>query len=310
MRSSLLFFLFLALLSACAPQSESSNDNTEPETLKIVCTTGMLADVVQDVVKEHGEVVTLMGPGVDPHLYKASQGDVQQLQAADLIIYNGLHLEAKLGEILDKMAQRPDKKVLAAAEAIDANGLIEAEMDGGTHDPHVWMDVKLWSQTVDPIAKAVVELLPSKAEAVQANANNKRSLLEEIDRKVRTELQTIPETQRVMITAHDAFSYFGRAYEVEVMGLQGISTISEAGLKDVTNMVDMIIERNIKSVFVETTVADRTLQSVIAGCEEKGHSVSMGGTLYSDAMGAEGTPAGTYEGMVMHNVNALVQALK
>ena len=310
MRHSILFALFLALLSSCAPQGEPTQNTTEPEKISIVCTTGMLADLAKDVAGDFAEVTSLMGPGVDPHLYKASQGDLKQLQSADLIIYNGLHLEAKLGTILEKMAERPDKKVVAAAEAIDASQLIESDEEGEAYDPHVWMDVALWKETIDPMAQAIIELMPSKKGAIEANANYKRSLLEELDRKVRNELNTIPDEKRIMITAHDAFSYFGRAYAVEVMGLQGVSTLSEAGLKDVTRMVDLIIERDIRAIFVETIVSDRSMQSVIAGCKEKGHEVSLESALFSDAMGAENTPEGTYEGMVLHNVNLLVQALK
>lgn len=306
MRKIIFTLLAVATLFACKPDPKAQDDGT----FKIAATTGMLGDVAKSIVGEHAEVVSLMGPGVDPHLYKATQGDLKLLKEADLVIYNGLHLEGKMGEVLEKLSNFPNKVVVAAAEGINHDKLIWSDQKNNVHDPHVWFDVALWSQTVDPILKAIQKADPSHAEEYNANAEAKKNELAALDKWVKEQIQTIPEEERILITAHDAFAYFGRAYGIEVKGLQGISTLSEAGIKDVTTLVDEIVDGKIKAVFVESSVPRKSLEAVVEGAKNQGHDVAIGGTLFSDAMGEEGTPEGTYKGMVEHNIKTIVAALK
>jgi len=297
---------FLLLFFAGCKQEAAKDDGV----FKIVATTGMLGDVAEAIVGEYAEVESLMGPGVDPHLYKATQGDLKLLKEADLIIYNGLHLEGKMGEVLEKLANFPNKKVIAAAEVIDEGKLIMADEKNEILDPHVWFDVALWSETVDPIKRAVIAFDPAHEQTYGENAAGKVAELTSLDTWVRERLAEIPNDQRKLITAHDAFAYFGRAYNIEVTGLQGISTLSEAGIKDVTQLVDEIVNEKIKAVFVESSVPRKSLEAVVEGARNQDHEVVIGGTLYSDAMGEKNTPEGNYKGMVEHNITTIVEALK
>ncbi len=274
--------------------------------IRVVCTVGMVADVALNVGGEHVAVTSLMGEGVDPHLYKASPADVSQLNRADIILYSGLHLEGKLAELLERMGRR--KPTLGIAEHIASDQILSDEH--GAHDPHVWFDVSLWSQAADAAAKALAEFDPKHAETYQANAAKYRERLAKLHQYAKDHLATVPKEQRVLVTAHDAFRYFGRAYGVEVRGIQGISTDSEAGVRQVKELVDFLVEGKIKAVFVETSVSDQNIRSLLEGCAARGHQVVIGGELFSDAMGKSGTPEGTYEGMVKHNVDIIVAALK
>lgn len=300
----ILFALSLAMLSCSAP---GSGENQSAGVDKIVCTTGMIADAVQHVVGEQAEVEALMGPGVDPHLYKATQGDLRRLNSADVIFYNGLHLEGKMGEVLEKLGRL--KPVIPVGEIIPESELINTTGYAGAYDPHLWFDVALWSEVVAYIGEKMQELDPEHAAEYRENARRYQQKLLTLDKHIADQIATIPKPQRVMITAHDAFEYFGRAYGIEVRGLQGISTLSEYGLKDVTDLVNFIVEREIRAVFVESSVPRKALEAVIEGCAGKGHEVKIGGTLFSDAMGAAGTPEGTYTGMVKHNVRTIVESL-
>ncbi len=301
----LLVLSLILCLGACGETAERESD---PGRLKVICTTGMIGDAVRNLVDENVEVLTLMGPGVDPHLYKATQGDLRKLSEADLILYNGLHLEGKMGEILEKLARR--KPVVAVAEGVDETALINATDFADAVDPHIWFDVELWAQAVDFMSEELARLDPGHAADYQSRASAYLAELDSLDQAVEAQLASIPSAQRVLITAHDAFTYFGLAYEVEVRGLQGISTLSEYGLRDISDLVRFITERNIKAVFVESSVPSKSLEAVVEGCARQGHEVKIGGTLYSDAMGAEGSPEGTYIGMVHHNVQSMVQALR
>jgi manganese/zinc/iron transport system substrate-binding protein len=277
-----------------------------PYPIEVVCTTGMVADLVRNVGGEHVRVTALMGPGVDPHLYKSSPGDVGHLNRADMICYSGLHLEGKLSELLERMSHK--KPTLAAAERIAAEKLLTDEH--GARDPHVWFDVSLWSEAAGAVADALTTYDPDHAADYQAACVKYQSRLAELHQWVKEELATVPTDKRVIVTAHDAFRYFGKAYNVEVRGIQGISTDSEAGIREVTQLVDFLVERKIKAVFVETSLADQNVKSLLEGCAARGHTVTIGGTLFSDAMGGDGTPEGTYVGMVEHNVKTIVGALK
>jgi len=275
---------------------------------RVVTTIGMIADMATRVAGPHARVEALMGAGVDPHLYKASESDVRRLAEADLILYNGLHLEGKMGDILVKMAR--ERAVVPVAEAIPEAELREPPEFAGHYDPHVWFDVSLWRRTIDVVERELVTLDPPHAEDFKRNAARLRTELQELDEWVGEEIATIPVERRVLVTAHDAFGYFGRRYNIEVHGLQGISTATEAGLKDVDALVELIVSRKVKAIFVETSVPKKSIEAVQAACKDRGHDVAIGGLLYSDAMGAAGTPDGTYIGMVRHNVKTIVEALR
>jgi manganese/zinc/iron transport system substrate-binding protein len=296
--------LLLLLLFACENQTDNKNNNR----LNIVCTTGMLGDAVENIVKENAEVISLMGPGVDPHLYKATQGDLSLLSKADIIVYNGLHLEGKMGEIFEKLKNR--KRIIVAAEAIDKTRLINNTNFLGAYDPHLWFDVSLWADVVGYIGKELAASEDSLADVFIENSRTYQRQLLQLNQEVKEALAQIDSSKRVLITAHDAFAYFGRAYQIEVRGLQGISTVSEYGLKDVSDLVNFICQRKIQAVFVESSVSDRSLKAVVEGCEAKGHSISIGGTLFSDAMGEKESPEGKYIGMVKYNVQSIVKGLK
>jgi manganese/zinc/iron transport system substrate-binding protein len=296
--------LFLSILFTFCKSPSTENDGK----LKIVTTTGMIYDAVVHVAGDKANVVALMGPGVDPHLYKATQGDLKKLTSADIIFYNGLHLEGKLGEVLEKLSRT--KTVIAISADIPDSLLREVPGFQGTHDPHIWFDVSLWKEAVKKIRDALIDYDDSSTIVFSDSAEKYLAQLDSLHLAVRTRVLEIPKEQRVMITAHDAFGYFGDAYSIEVRGLQGISTVSEFGLRDVTNLVDYIIERKIKAIFVETSVSERSIKAVVQGCQQKGWQVKIGGSLYSDAMGTAGTKEGTYIGMVDANVTTIINALK
>ncbi len=277
-----------------------------PYPIEVVCTTGMVADLVRNVGGEHVRVTTLMGAGVDPHLYKSSPADVGHLNRADMICYSGLHLEGKLTELLER--KRHKKPTVAVAEGISPDKLLTDEH--GVRDPHAWFDVSLWSEAAGAVRQALEQYDPPHADHYRTACDEYQSRLAALHAEANSDLATIPDGHRVLVTAHDAFRYFGKAYGVEVRGIQGISTDSEAGVREVKSLVDFLVERKIKAVFVETSVADQNIKSLLEGCAARGHEVTIGGTLYSDAMGDEGTPEGTYEGMVTHNVKTIVNALK
>jgi manganese/zinc/iron transport system substrate-binding protein len=303
------FLLVVAVLfivmSACSTRERAESAGGK---LRIVTTTGMIKDAVQNITGDKAEVIALMGPGVDPHLYKATQGDLQKLTDADVVFYNGLHLEGKMGEVLEKLAKT--KPVIAVAEDIPDSLLREIPGFQGTHDPHIWFDVKLWEHTVRSVSAFLQDRDSTNRDLFRRNGEQYIKTLDSLDNAVRQRILEIPEQQRVLITAHDAFGYFGDAYNIQVRGLQGISTVSEFGLKDVTELVNFIISRKIKAIFVETSVSQKSIEAVVAGCRDKNWNVKIGGTLYSDAMGQEGTREGTYVGMVDANVKAIVDALK
>lgn len=276
--------------------------------LKVVTTTGIIADVAQRIAGPHAKVEALMGPGVDPHLYKASESDVRRLSEADLVLYNGLHLEGKMGDILTKMART--RPVIAVTEEVPEDLLREPPEFLGQYDPHVWFDVSMWAQTLAPIARELSALDPGHAKEFEANAAALEKELTELDAWVKAQILTIPEPQRILVTAHDAFGYFGRRYGMEVVGIQGISTLSEAGLKDVDRVVSLVVDRKVPAIFVESSVPRRSIEAVQAAVRSRGHEVAIGGQLHSDSLGAAGSPAGTYPGMVRANVNTIVNALR
>jgi manganese/zinc/iron transport system substrate-binding protein len=293
----------LLAAGSCAPPDPPQEEGR----VNVVTTIGMIRDVVENVGGQHVRVVGLMGPGVDPHLYKASEGDVRRLFRADVIFYGGLHLEARMGEVLEEMGGRT--AVAAVTTGIPREILLSPPEFQGAHDPHVWFDVSLWAYTVDVVAQTLAKEDPAHANEYFANAQRYQSELQQLDQYVRAQAALVPEEKRVLITAHDAFNYFGRAYGFQVRGLQGISTAAEAGTADVQALAEFIATRRIPAVFVESSIPRRTIEAVQEAVRARGFDVQIGGSLYSDAMGNPGTPAGTYQGMVRHNIDTIVRAL-
>jgi manganese/zinc/iron transport system substrate-binding protein len=296
--------LSLLLLTACADQTGKTGAG---DKVKAVATIGMISDIVQRIGGDRASVTGLMGPGVDPHLYKASEGDVTRMAEADIIFYNGLHLEGAMTEVLEQMNRRV--ATVAVTTRIEDSLLLSPAEFEGAHDPHVWFDVTLWMHAVEQITEALIALDSKGAETYRANANALTTELGQLHQYVLDEAAKVPESQRVLITAHDAFNYFGRAYGFEVRGLQGISTAAEAGTADVQELADFIADHRIPAIFVESSVPSRNIEAVQAAVASRGFDVSIGGELFSDAMGSAGTPEGTYIGMVRHNINTIVSAL-
>lgn len=284
----------------------------QPNRPLIVATTGMIGDAAAIVAGPHFAVHTLMGPGIDPHQYKATAGDLQQMQAAKLILYNGLHLEGKMGDVFEQINRRT--KTVAVTHRLDPNVDLRAAPSGseGAHDPHVWFDVSLWMRAVEAIRDALIEIDPAHKADFEANADRYLKQLADLHAEVKAKVAAVPSDKRVLITAHDAFHYFGRAYGFDVHGLQGISTASEPSTRDVQNLARLIGSRRIPAIFGESSVPDRNLQAVVdAVATDHGFSVRfLGGQLFSDALGDAGTPDGTYIGMVRHNIDVIVGALK
>ena len=278
------------------------------EPMRVLTTTGMIADIARNIGGERVKVQSLMGAGVDPHLYKAAPSDVEKLFSADVVFYNGLHLEGKMVEILERLSDQ--KPSVAVASRIPETELLKADATTDSHDPHIWFDVRKWIAASQMVRDTLKKFDATNAATYDKNAVAYETRLRVLDVYAKTQLATIPKSQRVLVTAHDAFRYFGRAYDVEVQGLQGISTASEVSLRDVQRIVGELSSRKIKAIFVESSVSSRSIEAVVQGARARGHNVKIGGSLYSDAMGAAGTPSGTYEGMVRHNVDTIVGALK
>lgn len=300
----------LLLVVGCRKEAESASPSAAPAERKprIVATIGMIADVAATLAGDRAEVRALMGEGVDPHLYKASPGDVRLLSEADLILYNGLNLEGKMQDLFVKLAR--SRPCVAVTENIDEKRLREPPEFAGHYDPHVWFDVSLWSKATERIRDALVELDPAGAEAIRMRADAYVAKLTALHADCARRIGEIPTASRLLVTAHDAFGYFGRAYGIEVAGIQGISTESEPSLKDINALVDKIVSRKVKAVFVESSVPRKYVEALVEGCKSRGHALRLGGQLFSDAMGRAGTPEGTYIGMVEHNLRTIVEALK
>jgi manganese/zinc/iron transport system substrate-binding protein len=300
MKQSILLILALFVFSACSGPAVS-------EKPLVVCTTGMIADGVQQLLGDKAEVVALMGPGVDPHLYKATQGDLGRLRKATGIVYNGLYLEGKMEEILEKLGRQ--KPVYAVGTSIPIEALLMDPDNPTVPDPHIWFDLALWEIGMQGVASFLISVFPDWSEDIKSNAALLSADLLTLDRQVKADVNDIPESRRILITAHDAFQYFGRAYGIEVESLQGISTASEYGLQDITRIVNLIVERRIPAVFIESSVSPRAINAVVSGCGKLGHEVQIGGALYSDALGAADSEAASFSGAVLHNIKTIVAGL-
>lgn len=293
-------------LIGCAEREDVTTSDSD--RYQVVTTIGMIADIVRNVAGEHGQVRALIGEGIDPHLYNPTRSDVTRLMDADIVFYNGLKLEGKMTDVLERIG-RDDRPVYAVTDLIDRAYLLEAADQSGYHDPHVWMDVTAWMEAVKAVKQALITFDPLNEAAYEQRADAYLIQLRQLDEYVRERIATVPESLRLLVTAHDAFNYFGRAYGVEVRGIQGLSTEAEAGLRDINRLVDWVVERAIPAIFVESSVSEKNVRALIEGAERKGHAVQVGGTLYSDAMGSQGTYEGTYIGMIDHNATTIVRAL-
>ncbi len=295
-------FLSIAASASIAPRFALASD-----ALKIVATTGMVADTARRIGGAHVEVQSLMGPGVDPHAYRQTRTDITAMTRADLVLWHGLYLEAQMEEFLVKLARR--RRSVPVADSMPRDVLLSHEDYDGRFDPHVWMVPKLWMHVAREIARVLSEERPEAAEDFAANLKAFEAEANALQTYGETVLATVPESARVLLTAHDAFGYFGRAFGYEVIGIQGISTESEAGLNRISTLVDMLVQRKIGAAFVESSVSDRNIRALIEGAAAQDHTVAIGGELFSDAMGADGTYEATYIGMIDHNMTTIARAL-
>ncbi len=302
------FLLLSALLVLCVACAESSGNMKREGTIKVVTTTSIVGDLVENIAGEAVEVTSLMGTGVDPHLYKASAGDVEKLAGADMIFYNGLHLEGKITDILGQM-RKSGVFTVGVAEGIDKSLLFSPEEYQGYYDPHIWFDVALWKKAAEVVMEAFTLYDPENAPVYRRNAESYIEELDLLQAYIQKKIATLRPDRKVLITAHDAFNYFGKGYGFEVMGLQGISTDSEASVADIKNLSRIITELKIPAVFVETSISPRYMRALRASVKARGFDVRIGGSLYSDSMGNPGTEEGTYIGMFKSNVDTIVESL-
>ncbi len=305
---NIVLLLTLSVLIPLLSCNERKSDNHRKGKLKIVCTTGMISDIVREVAGDETDVYGLMGAGIDPHQYKATPNDVIALFDSDIIFYNGLHLEAKMAELFYRMAKT--RTTVAISDNIPESELLSPEGFSGMHDPHIWFDVLLWKYAVERVAIALSKKIPEKKNVFTNNKKLYILKLDTLQNYILQRISEVPPEQRILITAHDAFGYFGKRYGFRVVGLQGISTQSEAGTGDVQKLVNLIVSHRINAIFIESSVPLRNIKAVQEAVKYKGGYVRIGGELYSDAMGDSGTFNGTYIGMLTHNINTIVDALK
>jgi manganese/zinc/iron transport system substrate-binding protein len=296
------------LVPSLAAGAQAGEGCAEPQRL-VAATVGMIADVAARIGGSCVTVHAMMGPGVDPHLYSATLSDVDLLFEADIIFYGGLNLEARMADVLEEVGVGLNKPVIAVSEAIDP-GLRLTEPGTNVADPHVWMDVSMWMQAAEAIRDGLIDLLPDHAAYIETNADAYLAEMAELHAWVLAQIESVPPSQRVLVTAHDAFQYFGRAYGIEVFAPQGISTASEAGVGDIRRTIDLLVERQIPAIFVETSVSPDIIEAIQAGARSRGHEVIIGGSLFSDAMGEAGSPGGTYLGMIRTNADTIARALR
>ncbi len=304
-----LIFLTGCVQTRPQPENTANPAANDGARLDIVATTTMLADLTRVIGGEHVSVNGLMGPGIDPHLYQASAGDVTLMQNADVVVYNGLHLEGKMGDIFASLKTR-GAAVICIEDGLEETKLLHAEDNPNVHDPHVWFDVTLWQDAAEALARGLAEIDAAHAEIYLSNLEHYLTELDELHTYIKEKAAEVPEGRRVLVTAHDAFNYFGKAYGFEVRGLQGISTDSEAGTSDVSSLAEFITARKIKAIFVESSVPPKTIEALQAAVRAKGFDVAIGGELYSDSLGGKNSGAETYILTCKANINTIVDALK
>ncbi|NRA74332.1 MAG: zinc ABC transporter substrate-binding protein [Planctomycetes bacterium] len=310
-KSVLVLTLALSCWSGCTSNSSTASTTTNGN-LKILCTTKMLSGPLSDIVGSHAEITTLMGPGVDPHLYKPSPGDVRQISSSDLVLFHGHHLEGRMGEVLSRAEgvtrDGRTRRAFAVTERIPEDRLIITA--SGTVDPHLWMDISLWLDVAREIERILAEVDPANSAEFASSITQLEHELTLLDEQVEALLASIPQQRRILVTAHDAFGYFGRRYGLEVLGIQGISTESEASIQRVNSLVEILTSRKIPAVFVESTVPERNVRALIEGCKSRGHNLRIGGVLYSDAPGPADSGAARWRTMVLHNAQVISEALR
>ena len=304
MKKTIIYILIAFSIISC--KQTEKNDNNK---LKVVATTTMIKDLVHHLGGDQIEAQGLMGAGVDPHLYKASEGDVSKLLEADIIFYNGLHLEGKLVDVFEKMESQ-NIRTIAVGESLEKSELIGSDYFASNYDPHIWFSVENWKTITLFVTSKLIEADAKNEAYYKSNSNKYISELNQLQEELLKKIETLPANKRILVTAHDAFSYFGEAYGFQVVGLQGLSTATEAGVQDVQKLANFIIENKVKAIFVESSVPKRTIEALQAAVTSKGHDVNVGGTLFSDALGNPGTPEGEYTGMFKYNVNTIVNALQ
>ncbi|MFL1673053.1 zinc ABC transporter substrate-binding protein [Paenibacillus dendritiformis] len=307
-RGKLMSVMILALsiiVSACGSGSEQPAAAAREGKINIVTTIAQIAEPVSVIGGDRVNVQSLMGPGVDPHLYNATQGDIQKLESGDIVLYSGLNLEGNMGEVFEQIGKK--RPVRAVAEAIPAERLLKD--DAGAIDPHVWFDIELWKLALGAATEELKRYSPNDADYFEANKAKYFEQLDALQEESKGKLALIPKEKRVLVTAHDAFGYFGRMHDVEVVGLQGLSTEDEIGISDIDDTIAILLEYRIPAVFVESSINQSSIKAVIEGAASKGLQVKLGGELFSDAMGDAGTPEGTYLGMYRHNVETIYHAL-
>ncbi len=305
MKNSILIIIVLFFLSC----KKDTNVSYKDGKINIVTTTSQITDLVKVIVGNKANVQGLMGAGVDPHLYKASEGDVTKFYNSDVIFYNGLHLEGKLEDVFEKMRGQ-GKKTIAVSDALLKSDLISSEDFASSYDPHFWFSISYWEKAVSYVADQLVNLDPKNKSFYIKNADVYLDKLKKLEIENLAKLIDLPKAKRILVTAHDAFAYFGKNYDFNVVSLQGLSTATEAGVQDVQRISSFIIANNVKSIFIESSVPVRAVEALQAAVKSKGHQVTIGGTLYSDALGNPGTKEGTYLGMYEYNMNTITNALK
>lgn len=305
MKQSLYIVIVIFALSVISCKGEKESNGK----LNVVATTSMITDLVKNIGGDLINLEGLMGAGVDPHLYKASAGDVTKLAGADVIFYNGLHLEGKLVEVFEKMNATQVTQI-PLGESLDKNTLIGSDYFASNYDPHVWFNISYFKQFVAEVTSTLSRKDPQNAQHYQTNAKAYLAKLETLEAEIKAKVATLAPEKRILVTAHDAFNYFGKSYGFEVVGLQGLSTATEAGVQDVQRLSKFIIGNKVKAIFVESSVPRRTIEALQAAVQSKGNEVTIGGSLYSDALGNAGTEEGTYIGMFTYNVTTIVEALK
>lgn len=301
----------MLLLAACGSGKESGGGGVTAGSgdadgkINVVTTIAQIAEPISVIGGDRVQVVSLMGPGVDPHLYNASQSDIRKLEGADIIFYNGLYLEANMLRAFEEIGKT--RPVTAIGEAVAEDRLLQDE--GGAVDPHIWFDIDLWKEALDAAVEELKALSESDADYFEQNKRDYFAKMDELKEEAVGKMSSIPKGRRLLVTAHDAFGYFGRMLDLEVVGLQGLSTEDEVGLSDIEGTIDLLVERNVPAVFIESSINPKSIEAVIEGARERGVNVQLGGELFSDAMGDAGTEEGTYLGMFRHNVNTIYEAL-
>lgn len=309
MRTFAVYFFGVCLLSSCSTSTKEADLPISDRAIRAVATTSIVTDLVKVIGGTDVEIESLMGPGVDPHLYNASARDISRMTEADIIVYNGLHLEGEMGDLFEQMKQRGSLTIAVAEIGVPDSLLITSDLFQANYDPHVWLDAKLWARSAHALAITLGTLDPERAERFLSRASEYTVELMEVNTYVLRKADEIPQEKRILVTSHDAFGYFGRAYGFEVYGLQGLSTTLEAGLADVQNLASMVAERRIPAMFIETSVSPRGIEAVLEAVKDRGFEVKISGPLYGDSLDHLPDSAATYLGMIRYNIDMIARAL-